>query len=378
MGGMTARERFIATMHFKRPDHLPFCEWVGFHAETVTRWIREGLPFELEHSRLGGVYSYVKMAEFFGLERMGFLLGEKTSLDFGPIPRFMSKTLAIEDNYTIQRDEMGITKKISRSHAYSMPQFVDWPVKTIDDFEKIKKRFDPTDSKRYPLNWSDELIEYYKNMDYPLGMFLPGFFWTGRNLMGTQNLLVSFYKDPELIHEIMNFHSDFLVDLLKPIVEALKTSIDHVTLHEDLAYKSGPMISPKLFREFILPNYKKVTNLLKRNGIDTIFVDTDGYFALLIPLFLEAGVNGFWPLEANAGVDALALRREYGKSLLLIGNINKTAVSEGKDAIKNEIGYKIPYLKEEGGYIPSIDHYPSPDISLENYRYYLALLKSYL
>ena len=60
-----------------------------------------------------------------------------------------------------------------------------------------------------------------------------------------------------------------------------------------------------------------MTGFLRKNGVETIFVDTDGNPGALIPLLLEGGVNGLLPLEAAAGVNAVDLRKQYGTSLRL-------------------------------------------------------------
>jgi uroporphyrinogen decarboxylase len=121
-----------------------------------------------------------------------------------------------------------------------------------------------------------------------------------------------------------------------------------------------------------------VTIFLRKNGIETIFVDTDGNPIALIPLLLEGGVNGLLPLEAAGGVDAVALSKEYGRFLRLVGNIDKRAVAKGKADIRREVESKLPYLKEAGGFIPMVDHVIPPDISLENFKYYSDCVKSHL
>jgi len=161
-------------------------------------------------------------------------------------------------------------------------------------------------------------------------------------------------------------------------VKALGSGIDCITIWEDMAYRDGPHLSPKLFREFMLPSYKKVTSFLRSNGIDTILVDCDGDVRPLIPLLIEGGANGIYPLEVQAGIDAVSLRREYGKQLTLIGRIDKRAVAKGKAATQKEIESKLPYLRREGGYIPSLDHEVPPDIPYRNYIYYLDFLRRFL
>jgi len=382
MSEMTPRERMRAVMHFRKPDRLPFTEFLGFWDETTIRWHNEGLPRiydlqELMDHRIGvAVHSlYMNYFKYFGLE----VSGRSINIDLSPIPRFFRRTLEETDKYRIMIDEGGIKKKIVKSKTYSMPQFIDWPVKTREDFEKIKVRFKPTDSRRYPLYWSAEAVEAYKASRAPVFIFMQGFYANGRQLMGTVPFCSAFYKDPKLVREMMDFHADFLIETLREAVESLKSSIDYVFWHEDLAHRHGPNISPRLFQEFLLPNYKKVTSFFRRNGIDTIIIDTDGDPRLLIPLLLEGGINGLAPLEVgSAGLDAVALRKEYGKRLVLIGNIDKRALVKGKDAIEKEVESKLPYLKKEGGYIPSVDHLVSPDISYQNYVYYLNFLKKFL
>lgn len=377
-------------MHFRKPDRLPFMPDM-MQQETLHNWHEQGLPYiwdvtpsslnmELPHYAVINYFPVLHAMDYdkyFGFERT-----EMIYIDEGPIPRHLPKILEKSDRHIKVRGKGGITQHFFRRRAstkpYMMPQYLDWPVKTLEDWEKLKTRYDPADPRRYPVEWGDDLIEYYENVDHPVGLGMGGFYSCGRELMGSVNFCTAFYKDPELVHELLDYHAEFLVELLKPAVEALKSNIDWVMWHEDLAHRHGPNISPKIFREFMLPNYKKVSSFFRHNGIDVIIMDTDGDFRRLIPLFIDGGVNGSSPLEVGPfGLNAVELRKKYLKYLLR-GNIDKRAIVKGKDAIEKEIESKVPYLKEAGGYIPNIDHYPSPDTPLENYMYYLKYLKKFL
>jgi uroporphyrinogen decarboxylase len=80
-------------------------------------------------------------------------------------------------------------------------------------------------------------------------------------------------------------------------------------------------------------------------------------------------------MEVAAGNDAVALRKEYGKDLIIGGNIDKRALIKGKEAIREEVMSKVPFLLEQGGYFPTIDHLVPPDVTLENYQYYINTLR---
>ena len=153
--------------------------------------------------------------------------------------------------------------------------------------------------------------------------------------------------------------------------------VDVAFFWEDMAWKGGSMISPQMFREFMMPHYKRVTELFRSKGTDIIMVDSDGDINELIPLWLECGVNGMWPLEVQAGMDAVELRKKFGKKCILWGNLDKKALAQGREAIKEEIDKKVPVLIAEGGYLPGPDHLVPDDVSLENFRFYLDYLRSF-
>jgi len=166
--------------------------------------------------------------------------------------------------------------------------------------------------------------------------------------------------------------ADFLVATLTRAFE--QVDFDYVTMWEDMAYKAGPHISPRMWREFMLAPYQRVTSLFHDHGVHLIFVDSDGDSGPLIPLWLEGGVTGFYPIERAAGMDAVALRKEYGRQLRLIGGIDKRAMKAGPTEIDRELAHVAP-LVADGGYIPWCDHLVPPDVPYEHYAYYLRRMK---
>lgn len=351
-------------MRFEKVDRPSFQQWMGFWPDTLKRWYKEGLPTEID------------IDDFFGFDKkVGTRGREGIVIDFGPIPRYVSEIKEEGSRYLIWTGEDGVTRKefIDGDGYSSMPQWIDFPIKSRKDWQKMKERLKAKDPRRYPLTWSKEFVEKLNNRDYPLGVPCGSFFGWARDNIGLENILYLFHDDPGLIHDINNFYEEFVIGVLEEVVSKVK--FDYAAFWEDMAYKSGPLISPKLFREFMLPHYKRITSFLRKYGIDIFFVDSDGNTDLLIPLWLEGGVNVHWPLEVAAGMDAVALRKKYGHNLGLIGNIDKRLLAKDKEAIKKEVFSKVPYLVEEGGYIPEVDHSVPPDVSLENYIYYLDLLK---
>jgi len=85
---------------------------------------------------------------------------------------------------------------------------------------------------------------------------------------------------------------------------------------------------------------------------------------------MDAGVDTLWPLERASDVDPLEVRKRFGKSLRLWGGVDKRVLALGPQAIRAHLCEMIPLI-EEGGFIPTVDHTVPPDISWDNFRYYM-------
>jgi len=376
---MTGRERFLKIARFELPNtfFLSTYNHAMWH-KTLERWVEEGAPKEILSStkaRLG----------YFGFERIGMVHVEASFLTLGktggppfipPVrPRFELKVLEEDERTRVIIDEGGRKLRQYKDDPQRMPAWLDAPVKNRGDWDEYKKRLDP----HHPERWLEpDWGAYAENLsqrDYPLGVDVGSFYGLLREWTGAERLMYLFYDDPELVCDMMAHMEYFSTEIIQRVLKDIQ--VDFAVFWEDIAWKGGPLISPKMFREFMMPHYKKVTELLHRKGVDIIFVDSDGDISELIPLWVESGVNGMYPLEVAAGMDAVKLRKQYGKQCILWGNIDKRALAKGKEAIKEELDRKTPFLLSQGGYFPGIDHFIPEDVSLENFQFYLDYLREH-
>lgn len=360
---MSSRKRFIKIAHFELANALCISQgYQCFWDTTLSRWRKEGLP--------GDIHLY----QYFGFDRMNFV-----PVSLGPLPCFEKEVIEEAGEHRIVIDENGVKRKefipkISAEETFpkSMSQWLEFPVKDRKSWKEFTRRLNPLSSARYPYNW-EELKRIWQERDYPLGISVGSFYGWIRNWVGMENLSYMFYDDPSLVREMMEYIEYFILETIKKAVEGVELDFAH--FWEDMAYKTASLVSPQMFKDFMLPHYKKVTGYLRSHNIDIITVDSDGNINELIPLWLEGGVNGVLPLEVAAGMDAVALRKKYKKDLILIGNIDKRSLARGKSEIKKEIQSKIPFLLSQGGYFPALDHHAPPDIPYGNYLYYLKTIR---
>lgn len=291
-------------------------------------------------------------------------------------PPLERKILSQTDKYSIVQDEEGnIVKLFNDDPLQSMPQWIEYPMKNRSDWENIiKPRLNGKLPGRYPQgeDW-DRYVKSVSERSYPLGIWTGSFYGWPRSFMGVEGISSMLYDDPGLIHEMCEHIADFVIELITPILQRIQ--LDFAFIWEDMGSKIGPLCSPKMYREFMLPPLKRVTQLLRKYGIDIIIVDSDGNNDVLIPLWLEADVNGLRPFEIASDCDPVKIRKEYGKELIIQGGIDKRALSKSFDDIEREVLSKVPWLCLQGGYFPQVDHLVPPDVPLENYRHYSRLMR---
>lgn len=369
---MNSRERFLAIAKFEKPDIVPVSG--GPRKATLERWYAEGLPKNIDLSTYfkfepgEGITSYPSE----GFEYSWNQLSSR-GVNLGPLPPFEYKMLEKNDRYWVWIDGLGIKQRGFKEDwesgwsGFATRQFLDFPVKDRSSFLKIKRRYELRLSERYPQDWS-KMLKELERRDYPLCVPIRGPFWWTRDMMGLKGMILMMYKDPGLISEIMEFCAKFQTDVLERALG--EVDADWAMLNEDMAYKKGPMISPRAVREFMFKPYKEICDFFKEHGVDIIVVDSDGNPEPLIPIWLEAGINGVSPCEIAANMEPVKLRDRYPR-LILMGGIDKRELTKDKNAIEREVLSKVPYLIKTGGYFPGVDHGVPPDISLDNFKHFL-------
>ncbi|GIV21122.1 MAG: hypothetical protein KatS3mg023_2873 [Armatimonadota bacterium] len=369
---MNDLQRFIACMEYEPADRRPNHE-LGVWAQTALRWQQEA-PEAVKDFQ----WNWFHGEDALGLDRREYI-----PVNFGFIPPFEPQMIEETPEYEIYRDSLGIVRKALKEGAVGgarmcMDQYLAFPVSKPEDFAEVKKRLVAAIPERYPADL-DARIEDWKRRSCPLilgeNCAANGFYWRAREFMGTEALSYAWYDYPDLMHEMMEFFCDFIIETSRPVLE--KIQIDYFTLNEDMCMKNGPLLSPETFRKFIFPHLQRMVEFFKAHGTRYFAVDTDGDPTPLIPLLLDAGVDVLWPIERAAGVSPLEWRRRFGKTLRLWGGVDKRVLTQSREAIRAHLREWIPLI-EEGGCIPTIDHTVPPDVPWENFRYYMEMKQALL
>ena len=320
-------ERFRAVMNFEPVDRLPVWEWAMWWDKTIARWHGEGLPRDL-----AGVF---EISQYFGQD---------------PYYQFWFST--------------------TQDTAAAVQHHVEGIVANADDYRTLRPRLFPAHEQAFASMAA--LAEKQARGEIVVWATLEGPFWFIRTLMGFERMIYAYYDQPELVHLI----SDDLLRFNRRLVERMCRSCvpTFMTFAEDMSYNHGPMIGRGIFDEFIAPFYRGILSILEEHRIVPI-VDTDGDISRMTQWLLDVGLKGALPLERQAGIDGLALRRAFPR-LRMIGHYDKMVMDKGEAAMRAEFERLLPLMKT-GGFIPSVDHQTPPGVSLDEYRVYLRLLREY-
>ena len=204
---MTTRERFLSVLNFEKPaNRLPMIEWAAWWDQTVNRWHKDGLSSDLSGERLEA---------YFGLDIMTLI--HAGGLNGAPPP--------VDENTPLVTDELSYEKV--RPYILS-DKTISY---AVDHAKKIKARHD-----------KGEII---------VRLWLDGFFWFPRGLMGIEPHLYAFYDKPELMHRMNSDLASFNLRVIEALFDVLVP--DMVGFAEDMSYNLGPMLSQESFYEFLLP-----------------------------------------------------------------------------------------------------------------------------
>ncbi len=355
---MTHKERFLRTLRYESVDRHPVYLAGPWH-DTLARWRGEGMPADV-----------TDVHEFLGVKEYGYKMSNITPIA-GPHPTFEKKFLREEGDEVYSIDSYGRTVKDFKTHT-TMPEWVEFPVKEGADLRRyLDEHFDVANlDSRFAPEWGDKAKAAEARGDV---VMIDGgcYYWTLRSIAGVDGASYLLFDSPELVDELCERYFTVVMEGLRRAVKIVK--VDVIGFGEDFAFKTGPLLSPDMFRRFILPRYAKTMAFAREHGIDLTWHDSDGDCRLLLPDMLSVGVNSTCPCEVAASMDPVALRRQFGRDLRIGGGFDKRIVPEGADAVKKELDRLAPVIRE-GGFIPGIDHSVPADVSWDAYRSYIDQL----
>ncbi len=327
----------------------------SFWEATANRWREEGLPAD------------VSPDDHFGTEIRDISVDNSFGFEWQEVER--------TEECVVVRDEWGILKRDWVDHR-STPELLDFLVKSRAQWDEVKGRLKPDPAR---VEWDGMRAQHARWREE--GKFvclsaIPGYEATWRKI-GPEALLMAIADDPDWVREMYEYDAEMVIGMTKLYLER-GFEFDGAWLWDDLAYKNGPLFSPRAYREQLLPCHKRLCEFFHEQGWPVI-LHSCGNITALVPDLIDAGFECLQALEVKAGVDLGELVREYGRDLCFMGGVDvRTFFAEDEAEMEREIKRKLEIgMSSPGGYVFHSDHSIPTQVSFERYGRVVELVREW-
>jgi len=309
---MTSRERVLTALKRKQPDRVPWVE------SSVHNWLAEKL-----------------------LRRTDFEKATVTQLFAVPgsrIPPEVLEVIAL-DNLTFSI----APPRFVKSQTFEGMDFIaDGLIKTEADLGKVILPDPDADEFYQPAR---DFVARYRGSNRALAVTTRMGISNTYLSMGLEHFSLMLYDNPKFVLLLLDIFVDWACKAVPKINEL---GFDFMIIPEDLAWKQGPLFSPKIVRELFIPRMKKVAEKIELPWI----YHSDGNLMPILDDLLTLGMSGLANIEPSA-MDIVELKKKYGHRICLMGNIDLhyTLTRGTPEETEAEVQKRIQELAPGGGYI---------------------------
>ncbi|MHA1340370.1 MAG: uroporphyrinogen decarboxylase family protein [Promethearchaeota archaeon] len=380
---LTSRERILKTLNHEEPDRVPITE-LSMDSQIIAKFFKGKLILSGVSNKL---LSILKLTPFWrhifakGINSKSVVASQiKTMVDLYikmyfdmvcvPLCLFPTKghnsewrkiVLPTPRHYV---DEFGRKFEIIQTRYGPIVYYKDGILKTPEIYEK----FGPVDPNHPSRTWAAEAaIKYSKKngkeeiLPVPAAVGVVESTWEGMGLPAFSKYL---RKDKNFIKKVMKDRADFTIQLIKNI-EYFEFPV--FLIYDDYGYKQGPFINPKLFKELVVPQIKRISNAAHECGMK-ILLHSCGNLNEILDDVINTGIDGLHPIEPTAYMNIFEVKKKYSNKITLIGNVSPQDLQDKTpDYIRDYVRKLMEILPKNGGYIFSSGHSINPAVKLENY-----------
>jgi uroporphyrinogen decarboxylase len=334
---LNSKERVLAALECKKPDRVPICEM--FIDESVRKKICKNGSYE----------DFINMLD----------------LDVVLVSSNNRKQKIGDRKY---KDDWDVIYKDTGQNEMIE---IEFPIISKKDLLKYNPPNPLEDQRLLELR---ELVKIFKEKR-AIVFRISDSFSIPRKLMGMENLLISYLTNPSLVHELIKMSVEYNLILLE---NAIKLGADILVSADDYADKATTMMSPKHFKDYVLPGLTKIVSRTHELGAKYI-KHTDGNITGILDMLVESGIDGLHPIDPSAGMNIFEVKKQYMERICLIGNVDcvNTLCKSSTQEVEREVKDLIYGLKEYGGFMVASSNSIHKGVKIENFFAMIEAVKKY-
>jgi uroporphyrinogen decarboxylase len=347
---MTPQGRVIRALEFKKPDRIPFYD--SYWPEFEEAWrAAKGCPTSAD------------IRDYYEID-LEYIYPDET-----PFPS-QAGVLETGGEYEILRSGWGVVQR-RRGEA----KFYEELQVALPDKRKLDELvFEPPEleSRYFPVADVNAL-----KARFCLFAKTGGPYMRTSTLRGSEQWLLDLVEDPAFALELAMRMTRHMTAVGLETIRRYDLYAAGIWFFDDLGWNQGPMFSPRTFERVFYPCYKWMCDQYRAAGVRHILLHCDGNIEAILDMLVDAGIQGFHPVEPKAGMDVVKLRQRYGTSLALIGGLDNAIILPRGD--KAEIAAHVRRVLEVGqdsGLVIGA-HSIGPDVTVETYDFVRQLIREY-
>jgi uroporphyrinogen-III decarboxylase len=384
---MECRERVLAALNLEEPDRVP-CHTILIDANNVDKILGKPEISDFDtveqlkrenpdgwREDLSNLLDAVETSVFSRCVEAAAAIGLDT-MQIGIIPLQAIKLPG--DDRLLMNDIFGRIWEIRDNEGNFNPYYLYGTMNSSEKWKAVKANIEGPATEKY----TKMIRKFYRriNKKHKDKIFvivtndLAGVFESASQGMGMSYYAKMLHKNPKFIKEVHEVIARFTAECYKAYMDV---GAEVFVESGDLAYHSGPMMSPKKFRELLLPAYQIITDTVHEGG-GKIVLHTDGQVTPLLDFVVDCRFDGLQSLEPTAGVDLAYVKKKVGDKLCLMGNIDVAhdLVYGTKDEVYNSVKYAIKMGGPGGGFMVSAANM-HPGVKLDNLKWMVEATKKF-
>lgn len=341
---MTPHARVVRSLALKAPDRVPFDFW--------------GVP-----------ETWDSLKSFLKIDDNNELL-ETLGIDCRVVtPNYIGPDTEVMDDGSFY-NIWGSVRKIVKNGSSSYEEYAAYPLADFQTTSEVEQWDKWPESSMW--DWDSFIIKVgkaNKKAPYHIRYDIGGIFESAWGLYGLDKFLIGFYENPELVCSIMECYTDIFISNFRSLMNKAEHLVDMVYTYDDIATQDGLMISPDMWRQYILPFHQKLNKVVREYDVKLMY-HSCGAVRPLIPAFIdELDIDVLNPLQPRAkGMDMAFIKETYGDRLSFHGGVDlqKTLPFGTVEDVQNEVSGLCHTLGKDGGYICTSAHYIQGDVPVRN------------
>lgn len=341
---MNSHERVNAALNHKEPDRVPFDFWV-----VPENWIKLKIFFDTDSKDdlldLLGVDCRIITPDYVG--------PELEKMDDGSFYNVWGSVRKIVRNEFSEYEEYAAFPLADVQSPKEVETWNKWPDSSFWDWRSLHHAVSKANK------------EEKRHIRYDIG----GIFESAWALYGLDNFLMALYEKPEIPEAIMNCYTELFISNFRAAMAEAGDLIDMVYTYDDVAVQDGLLMSPDMWKQYILPFHQRLNKVIKEYDVKLIYHSCGSVIPLVDAFRDDMYIDVLNPLQPAAkDMDMKYIKNRWGDTLAFHGggDLQRTLPFGSVEDVKTEVDSLCRTLGQGGGYICTSAHYIQADVPLKN------------